>query len=157
MSRTTETMAITKTAKQKMRSVPLTGILRQTKKGFVYLKIPNDVMNGLFDCIDEPNIEKPPYNNSKFGRVGAHISVMYADEIKGKNIEISEIGKEFEFKLGKFYSTVPQGWDNVSRVWFITVEAPELEKLRQKYKLTKKLNGHEFHISVAIRKKNKKK
>jgi len=40
----------------------------------------------------------------------------------------------------------------MSRVWFLEVECKELEKLRKSYGLTNKLNGHEFHITVAIRK-----
>ena len=153
ISKAIESMTLTKMAKSRLKSVPLTGTLKQTKDGFVYLKIPNNVINGLFACIDEENIQKPPYNIGKYKSIGAHISVMYGDEIKDEDVVIKEIGKDISFKLGKFYSTNPMGWDEMERVWFITVDSPELEKLRNKYKLSKKLNGHEFHISCAVRKK----
>jgi len=152
-SKAIESMTLTKMAKSRLRSVPLTGTLKQTKDGFVYLKIPNNVINGLFACIDEEDIQKPPYNIGKYKNTGAHISVMYSDELKEKNTEIKEIGENISFKLGKFYSTNPEGWAEMERVWFVTVESPELERLRKKYKLTKKLDSHEFHLTCAIRKK----
>jgi len=153
ISKAIESMTLTKIAKSRLRSVPLTGTLKQTKDGFVYLKIPNNVINGLFACIDEEDIQKPPYNIGKYKSIGAHISVMHSDELKEKDTEINEIGEHISFKLGKFYSTKPEGWAEMERVWFVTVESPELERLRKKYKLTKKLNGHEFHLTCAVRRK----
>ena len=151
-----ENSAFIKTAKQRLRSVPLTGVLKRTKDGFTYLKIPNNVINGLFACIDEENISKPPYNQGKYKSIGAHISVIQSSETEGKELEIKELGQEFSFKLGKFYSIEPKNWKEMERVWFVTVESPELERLRKKYKLTKKIEGHEFHVSVAVRRKKKR-
>ena len=135
--------------KSRLISVPLKGILKQTDDGYIYLSVSNDVIHGLFSLIDEENIEKALY-----GDIGAHISVMNEDEFE-EEIKIGEIGKEFVFKLGKFHSTEPDGWDEMERVWFITCISPELEKLRKKYGLPKtyKNMGHEFHCTIAIRKK----
>jgi len=123
------------------------GTLRQRDNGFLYLDISNNVIHGMYSLIDEEDIDKPPYFGD--GEVGAHVSVAYEEEVE--DLEIKEIGKEYNFKLGKFYSTNPEGWDKMERVWFVEVVAPELEKLRKKYGLSKLLNGHKFHITVAVR------
>jgi len=143
-----------KKAKQakKLENVELKGELKQTKNGFVYLDLPNNLINGLFAIIDENNISKPPYNQKKYNSVGAHVSVMYEDEVKDKNLEIKEIGEEFNFSLGELKSTKPEGWDEVDKVYFLQIDSPELQDLREKYGLSKKLNGHEFHITVAVEK-----
>lgn len=138
---------------KKLKDVTLKGELKQTKKGFVYLKIPNNVINGLFALIDAEDIEKPPYDEKKYNSVGAHVSVIYEDEVKEKELEIKEIGQEFNFNLGEFKSTKPDGWDEVEEVYFVNIYSEELEDLREKYKLPRKLNGHEFHITIALEKK----
>jgi hypothetical protein len=147
-----------KAFKSRLISVPLCGTLKCTDDGFYYLKISNDVIHGLFALIDEENIEKPPYDLGGYKDIGAHISVMSQDELD-KDIDITDVGKEFSFKLGKFYSTKPENWDEMERVWFVSVISPELENLRKKYKLPKtyKGKGHDFHMTVAVRKKNRKK
>lgn len=133
-----------------LKNVDLKGKLKQTDDGFVYLDLPDTVVNGLFAIIDEDGIEKPPYHLKKYNAIGAHISVMKNDELK--ELEIKEIGKEYNFNLGEFKSTKPEGWDEVDEVYFVQVSAPELEELRKKYKLPKKIDGHEFHITIAIEK-----
>lgn len=144
--------------KSRLISVPLRGTLKQTDDGFVYLNLSNDVIHGLFTLIDDEGIEKPPYDKGKYNGLGAHISVMNQDEFK-EETEIKEIGKEFSFKLGKFYSTRPENWDEMDRVWFVSIISPELEKLRKKYGLPKTYQGkgHDFHITIGVRKKTKKK
>ena len=145
--------------KDRLRSVPLKGKLMQTEKGFVYLKVSNDVIHGMFRLIDDENVEEPPYFGDKPSQIGAHISVIADDEIKEKKIEeITELGKEFNFKLGKMYQTKPEGWDELDKVFFITVDSPELVALRKKYGLLKsyKGKGHDFHITVGVVKAKKK-
>ena len=145
--------------KDRLRSVPLKGKLMQTEKGFVYLKVSNDVIHGMFRLIDDDSVEEPPYFGDKPSQIGAHISVIADDEIEENKIEeIVELGKEFNFKLGKMYQTKPEGWDELDKVFFIAVDSPELVKLRKKYGLQKsyKGKGHEFHITVGVVKAKKK-
>ena len=137
----------------KLVSVPLKGILRQTDEGFTYLKIPNNIVHGLFKLIDEKDIEEPPYDKGKYKKIGAHISVINGDEVEDDDLEIKEIGQEFNFELGEFYQTKPDSWEEMEKVWFVSVVSPELEKLRENYGLSKKLNGHDFHFTCAVRKK----
>jgi len=144
--------------KSRLISVPLKGTLKKSKKGFIYLSLSNNIVHGLYTLIDEDDIEKPPYFDNNDFSVGAHISVMNEDEFK-EAIDIKELGQEFSFKLDKFYSTQPDGWKDMDRVWFVSIIAPELERLRQKYGLSKsyKGDGHKFHFTIAVRKKTAKK
>ena len=142
-------------AKSRLISVPLKAKLKQTDDGFIYLDIPNSMINAFYSLIDEKDIEKPPYDKAENNKIGAHISVMNQDEFD-EPTEIAEIGEDFSFKLSKIYSTKPDGWDEMEHVWFISVESPDLEKLRKKYGLSKKHKGHDFHITVAVKKKRRK-
>lgn len=136
------------------KQVPLVGTLKKTKDNYVYLDISNNIINGLYSMLPEDKAQKPPYYNKKFNHVGAHVSVIYVDEYNDNNLEdIKEIGEEFEFKTGKIYSVNPEGWKEVSEVWFMDIDSPDLEKLRQKYNLPKFIKGHNFHISFAVKKK----
>lgn len=145
---TSEEEKQTKTASRKI-SVPLKGVLRQTKDGFVYVDISNDVIHGLFQLIDEEGIEKPPYMNDEFNNVGAHISVIGKKELTDK--VFTDSGKVITFKMGRFYSVEPEGWEEMERVWFIEVDSPDLENIREKYGLSKKHNDHEYHITIAVK------
>lgn len=130
-----------------LKDVALYGRLKKNKDGFVYLDVPDDIIDVFYKMLDEKNKEKPPYD-----KTGAHISVMYSDE--SENIEkIEEIGSKFNFRMKDVYFVNPEGWDEMDRVWFIQVDSQALENLRRKYGLSKKLNGHEFHITFAVRKK----
>ena len=135
---------------QKLEDVELKGKLKQTKNGFTYLDINDDIVDGLFSLIDEDGIKKPPYNQKKYNSIGTHISIIKDSEVEENDLEIKEVGKEYNFTLGEFKSTDPEGWDGVEEVYFIQVHSPELEELRKKYGLSKKIDGHEFHITIAI-------
>jgi len=135
---------------EKLQNVSLTGKLQQADNGFVYLDLNDDLMKGLYSLIDEDGIQKPPYFQKKYNEVGTHVSIMYEDETK--DLDIKEVGEEFKFELGEFKTTNPKGWDEMNAVYFVQIYSEELEKLRKKYKLPKKLNGHEFHVTIAVEK-----
>jgi len=138
-----------------LKEVELKGILRKTKNNFVYLDIPNNIINGFISMLDYEGVDKPPYNLKSFNNVGAHISVIGTDEYKDNNIEeIKEIGKEFNFTFKDMKFTNPKGWDEMKKVYFIRIDAPDLEKIRIKYNLSKKIDGHDFHITIGVEKNN---
>jgi len=137
---------------KKFKEVNLKGKLQQAPNGFTYLKIPNALINSLFAIVDEEDIVKPPYDQKKYNSIGAHVTVIYDEEVKENDLEIKEIGEEFNFTLGEFKSTHPDGWDEVEEVYFVQIHSPELEALRKSYGLSKKVSGHEFHITVAVEK-----
>lgn len=127
------------------------GRLMQTEDGFLYLDLPDQLIDAFHLMIDDPKAKKPPYNTKKMNNVGAHVSVAYKDEMEDK--EVKELGDEFYCGIKGFVSLDPEGWNEMDRVWFLELDAPELKKLRKSYGLSEKLNGHEFHSTVAIRKK----
>jgi len=147
-----------KEARRKV-SVPLSGVVKQTEDGFVYVDVSNDVIHGLFQLIDEEGIEKPPYFEERFNGVGAHITITNKQELGDQ--EFKDVGKEVTFKLGKMYSIDPLGWEDVERVWFVEVFSSDIENLRKKYGLRKRKHkkgkSMEFHITIAVRRyKNEK-
>jgi len=129
------------------KTVKLTGKLKQTSDGFVYLDVPDEILHGFYTILSG-DVKKPPYFSKKFNKVGAHISVTNTDELGGQTV--SEIGDEIEYTLYRMEQVNPDGWDEMKQVYFISVKSPELENLRQKYGLAKKKNGHEFHITIAV-------
>lgn len=130
------------------KDVTFEGTLRQNKDKFVYLDCDDRISDSLRKMLTEDGIKKPPSDE------GAHISVFYADEMEEHDLKIKELNKKFPFIIKEVYSVNPDGWDEMERVWFVKVISPELEALRQKYGLSKKLNGHEFHITFAVKEKN---
>jgi hypothetical protein len=61
--------------------IPLQGVLAQTQDGFVYLKISNEFIYSLFPLLDVKEKKLPPYFSEPYN-IGAHISVIYKQEIK---------------------------------------------------------------------------
>jgi len=143
-----------KKSSQKLEEVELKGVLKQTKDGFVYIKIDNDFIHGVFPLLEDKNVKEPPYFGK--GEIGAHISAITKDEIDEKEIEkIDELGEELSFTIKGVFSTEPQGWKGMSRVWFVSVDCPRIIEIRKKYKLpeTYENKGHDYHITIAVREK----
>lgn len=111
--------------------------------GFGYLKVDDEYIHTLFPLLEltEEGYKKPPYFRTEEAP-GAHISVFYVNE----NIIPEEVGQYFHFELKQIVIVKPSK-DTCYAV--LQVESPELEKLREKYGLSPKLFGHEYHISLA--------
>lgn len=124
-----------------------TGILKRNKEGFVYLKVDDGYIDQLFPLLRNPSYERPPYFR-RFNSPGAHISVFYVHETKRIG-NIKEIGKRFAFRI-KALAIVP---DRTREYIVLKVASPELEQLRKKYGLAPFLNGHDFHITIAKKKR----
>jgi hypothetical protein len=148
---------LTKLANKNLKEVSLKGTLHKNDSGFVYVKVDDDVIHGMYTLIDEEGISEPPYFGKGDKKIGAHISAISQDELEEKDVDIKdikEIGDEVNFTLGEMYSTNPDGWDEMKKVYFISVDAPELKEIRKSYGLpaTYKNKGHDFHITVAVEK-----
>lgn len=122
---------------------PQEGVLMKNRYGYVYLKVDDAYIHELFPMLglEEEGYAEPPYFRSKRAP-GAHISVIYEAE----GVSPVEVGKRYSFTLEDIVIVKPT-WDAYYAV--IQVKAPELEALRIKYGLQPKLQGHEFHISIA--------
>lgn len=142
--------------KQAERSYGLSGRLYLSASGYLLLTVPNSLVRGAFDALDEPGIELPPSGDT--GKLEAHISVLRPEEI-GEHIgspdKITERGHSFRYSLGQLKSFDPKAWTEMSKVWVIEVKSPELEKLRKSYGMTNlpKNNEFAFHISIAVRRR----
>ncbi len=148
---------LTKSADVPQTSYGLTGKLYLSKSGWILLSVPNALGQGAFAALNENGVELPegpggsPYN--------AHISVIRPDELTAADItgdSITERGKEFSYTLGPVRTVQPAGWGDMSKVWFIEVNSPDLKQLRKSYGLTPLPNDNEFqfHITFAVRRKN---
>jgi hypothetical protein len=127
--------------------LPHTGVLKEDRSGFVYLKVDDHYIDQLFPLLHNPEYRKPPYFRRP-NAPGAHISVIYSDEHVHK---IKELGQTFSFKILDITAVPPKTQEFV----VIQIESPELEALRVKYGLSPLLKGHPFHITIAKKKRNK--
>ena len=136
-------------------SYGLSGRLYRSDSGWILLSVPNALVRGVFDSLNEPGVE---LTRDSEGRLNAHISIMRPEELDliGGPEKITERGHAFSYTLGKLKTVVPPTWDGVSRVWMIEVKSPDLEKLRKSYGMSRvpKNGEYEFHITVAIRRQN---
>jgi hypothetical protein len=131
----------------------LHGRLIVTPANWGMITVPNSLIRGLFDAMDETGIELP----LRDGVLKGHISVFRPEEIDkiGGPDKISERGHPFTYQLGPIMSVEPKGWPEMSKAWFVKVLSPELKALRRSYGLTPLPNGdHEFHCTIAVRRKN---
>ncbi len=141
----------------KLKEIPDWGVLMERpdqneRKGIVYLKVSEAILDALFPYINDKNVDKGS------SEIGAHISVIrpaMGDQLPKGVDRVEELGKKFSFKLKYFASLVPDHDIQWERVWILGVESPELESLRGKYGLSPKLfgNKHDFHITIATKAK----
>jgi hypothetical protein len=132
------------------KKLPHSGVLGNSE-GFVYVKVDDQYIHKLVTFIQEEGFEEPPY----FGRpglVGAHISVVYAEEMKRYKVgEIQEYGETIHFTPKACKVVHPPNWPGREGVYVIVVEAPELERIREKYGLPKQ--EFAFHITIGVKSK----
>lgn len=141
---------------EEAQMLPLEGVLKQKRNGFVYVDLPDAFIQQLFPLLEEHIYETRP-GNSYYVQpartsVGAHISVIYENEIVRSAIwDIAELGETFSFEITEVRSVKMMG--RRPRVLFlIAVYAPELEALRERYGLRPLLKGHDFHITIGYQK-----
>lgn len=146
-----------KQAAESQVSYGLEGRLYLSQSGWLLMQVPNALGRGAFDALNEPGVELPTRDtDDPDAAFNAHVTVMSPDEIEriGGPSKISERGHAIPYTLGPVKSVEPAGWDGVSRAWYITVQSPELARIRKSYGLEPKRNGYDFHVTFAIRRKN---
>ena len=122
-------------------NLPLEGQLVMKSDGFGYIKVDDAYIHDLLPMLDLTYYKEPPYFRSE-DSPGAHISVFYVDE----HVMPEEVGQTFPFTLKEIVIVRPS---KTTSYVVLQVESPELENLREKYGLSRKLHGHEFHISIG--------
>lgn len=148
-------VTLTKRAGDAVKTDALSGRLYFSSSGWLLLSVPNALGQGAFDALDEAGAELPAGSN---GRYNAHITVMRPEEVAaaGGPDKITERGHSYRYSLGPVKEVVPDGQTELSKVWYIQVDSPELKELRRTYGLTPLPNDnkYDFHITFAQRKKN---
>ncbi len=146
------TNALTKLASS-AKDVIFTGTVLQTSDGFVYVDVPNSIFNGFIPLLDDA--EKPPRNEKHYDDIGAHITLIKSKEIKNNNINFTDAGKVVNYVItGVQEVNDPDGWEEMEKVWFLKVQSEELENLRLKYNLPKRIKDHDFHITIGVKRRH---
>ena len=131
----------------------LAGRLYIANDGWGYISVPNALVRGAFDALDEQGAELPRTTNGKFN---ASIPVFSPAEVGkiGGPAKITERGHSFKYTLGKVKHMAPRNLD-AGRIWVIEVKSPSLRNLRKSYGLTPTLrnDSQPFHIVIGIRRK----
>lgn len=131
----------------------LQGRLYLSPSGWLLLSVPNAFVRGVFSAMSEPGAQLPLVDSA----LSAHISVMRPDEIEGIGgpEKVTERGKAFQYSPRNFVQLDPAGWPEMSRVWMVQVNSPDLQKLRRSYGLSGLPNNdkYDFHITCAVRRR----
>jgi hypothetical protein len=126
------------------------GILKQKDNGYLYVEVSNDFIDETLPIIEAPGKIVPPRHYTSKKGIGAHISVIYENELILNEIwEIKELGKEFTFKVMELRTVKLNKENKIKKLWLLAVSAPELEKLRESYGLPTRLKNHDFHITIG--------
>lgn len=143
-----------KAASDAVPSYDLSGMLQLSPSGWLLLNVPNALVRGVYDALDETGLELPSDDD---GKLNAHISVMRPEELAmiGGADKVSERGKHFRYSIGRLVTVEPNGWPGVSKCWMLRVHSPELQALRRSYALSSLPNEgkFDFHVTVALRRR----
>ena len=130
--------------------LPHWGVLQMTSKGFIYVDVDDAYIHSLIPFIADDGFEEPPYFGK--GGVGAHITVALPEESKKYGIEnIQECGEAIAFVPKGCKIVHPPTWLEMDEVYFIDVEAPELNRIRTQYGLPQE--HYDFHITIGVKPK----
>jgi len=126
------------------------GVLQQANDGFVYLEVSGNFINALLPLLKEVPVCRLPFE-AEPNYPQAHIAVILPKEAKAKEGwgRIKELGEEFSFMIEKCYSLKPALWPEMERVYFLTINSQDLERLRESYLLPSKINAHDFQLAFA--------
>ena len=120
--------------------------LKQDKRGFVYLDMPDEALHSLFEHFKKDNMREPPYFHK--GMAGAHVSVILAEEVRERGgIPIDAIGKEFIFQISHFDVVKPSSTKNV---YILSGLSSELDATRMRHGFSPRIHGHDFHFTFAL-------
>lgn len=131
------------------KNLPLKAPLQTDDRGFLYVKLPDSYIYELSPFLEGINISHPPYFDQIYS-AGAHITVVLASE-NHPPLPLEVFATEIPFTLTGCYCVEPENWPVVETVWFLTVDAPKLSDIRTQLSLSPKIQGHEFHITFAVK------
>lgn len=131
--------------------LPQYGTLKSSD-GFVYVSVDEEYIKKLVSLIPEAGFEAPPYFGELYD-TGAHISVIYPQEWGDREpVTLSEIGDTIHFQVSGCEIWKTPFWRGFEKVWVVLVEAPELDRLREKYGFSRGFpHGFCFNITIGVK------
>lgn len=124
------------------------GQLCLKNNGFVYLDADNQYIEKILSWLPLQGEFEPVSTKPK--KMGAHISVIHEDEMIGHEIwELVEAGEWFTYEIKELRYVDRKTSKGKQRLWLLAVDSPGLERLRLKYGLKPKLQGHDLHITLG--------
>lgn len=130
----------------------LSGELHLSSTGYGLLSVPNGLVRGVFQALDEVGAELPKGPDGR--PFNAHITVFRPEELEhiGGDKVVTEWGKHFHYTLGPVQELDVERGD-ISMTWIIEIQSRELERLRKSYGLaaTPSRGTQPFHCTVAVR------
>ncbi len=133
---------------QTAAKVNAVGQLKIKGNGFVYLDVPNDFIDQVWQQLPFQHDFTPISTTAK--KMGAHISVIYEDEMIAKEIwNFTHAGQWFEFEVKELRYVDKKTASGKERLWLLAADAPALQRLRMHYGLKPKLQNHDFHITIG--------
>jgi hypothetical protein len=131
--------------------------LKQEPDGHVYLSIATnyslvDPLLSFFFSEVVPRHFKQVYFSPE---LGVHCTVMSpAESARCKALGLQrELGKKFSFHIKGCYASDVHSDSFIEKAWFLLIDCPELEQLREYYLLPARPAGHEFHVTLLMKKK----
>jgi ribosomal-protein-alanine N-acetyltransferase len=145
-------VCLAKAAATPTKAHALAGRVYLSGSGWLLLSVPNALVRGAFDALDEPGAELPVNGE---GKLEAHVTLMSPDEVAkvGGPAKISERGHTLRYTLGAVKEVVPAGQPEHARVWYAEVDSPAIRALRKSYGLEPYRKGYDHHITIAVRKR----
>lgn len=127
------------------KNFPNEGIIKLSQDNLLYLDIDDRFINELCPLFDSSKIVKPDYFSIG---IGAHISIIYPNEISSPIYDESDIKYHFEIDTLFKASTEDKTY------YALSIVAPELLKIRNLNGLHSDLNldGYlvEMHTTIAV-------
>lgn len=132
---------------QHARILPNTGVLKLSSKKLLYLDIDDRFVHNLCPLLNNAKIAEPDYFSTG---IGAHISVIYPNEIENPNFEFGALAT---FEIDSLFSA-----ETKDKIYFIvTINSTDLLQIRISNKLAKKLNLNglivDMHTTLGVIKK----
>ena len=122
--------------------LPLQGKLSISTNNLVYLDIENDYIHHLYPLLGLPQVVLPNYFNQD--GIGAHISVIYPEELH--SVSIQELGNTYQFSVKELVSAQFEH----KTYYVLLVKSAALLQLRQCYHFTDYLNFKGYKIDLHI-------
>ena len=129
------------------KNLPHEGILKQTQEGFLYIELPKDYVFALQRFL--PKTCPPPY--FKKGKIGAHITVVTAREMKDLNFpKVPFLGEKISFSIQSLEKVSLENSEIGSEAYLLLIDSPKILEIRKKLSLPLKIKAVDFHITIGV-------